>query len=60
MVMHKNVPYIRCRDGIYYFVMLYNNHLAHKPLNYKVTKTECLYSLTRAIIPDSYKLTQPL
>jgi hypothetical protein len=20
MVMHKNVPYIRCRDGIYYFV----------------------------------------
>ena len=20
MVMHKNIPYIRCRDGIYYFV----------------------------------------
>ena len=20
MVIHKNVPYIRCRDGIYYFV----------------------------------------
>ena len=20
MVMHNNVPYIRCRDGIYYFV----------------------------------------
>ena len=20
MVMHNNIPYIRCRDGIYYFV----------------------------------------
>ena len=27
-----------------------NNHLAHKHLNYKVIKTECLYSLIRRAV----------
>jgi len=38
--------------------MLSNNHLAHKPLNYKVIKTECLYSLTRTIIPAHLRTLQ--
>ena len=29
--------------------MLYNNHQALKPLNYKVIKTGCLYNLTRDV-----------